>query len=30
MIPQEKRGDLWDVKEKTKCVGRKQYEEKVC
>jgi hypothetical protein len=26
MIPQEKRGDLWDVKEKTKCVGRKQYE----
>ena len=26
MIPQQKRGDLWDVKEKTKCVGRKQFE----
>jgi len=26
MIPQEKRGPLWDVKEETKCVGRKQFE----
>jgi hypothetical protein len=26
MIPQQKRGPLWDVKEETKCVGRKQFE----
>jgi hypothetical protein len=30
MIPQDKRGPLWDVKEETKCAGRKQFEEKVC
>jgi hypothetical protein len=29
MIPHEKRGELWDVKEETKCAGRKQYEESV-
>ena len=28
MIPQDKRGELWNTKEKTKCVGRKQYEER--
>jgi hypothetical protein len=26
MIPPEKRGGLWDTKEETKCVGRKQFE----
>ena len=26
MIPPDKRGGLWDVKEETKCVGRKQFE----
>ena len=26
MIPQDKRGGLWDTKEKTKCAGRKKYE----
>ena len=26
MIPTEKRGSLWDVKEETKCAGRKQFE----
>lgn len=26
MIPQEKRGPLWDVKEETKCVGRNKFE----
>jgi hypothetical protein len=28
MIPTEKRGGLWDVKEETKCTGRKQFEQK--
>jgi hypothetical protein len=27
MIPTKKRGGLWDVKEETKCTGRKQFEE---
>jgi hypothetical protein len=26
MIPPEKRGGLWDTKEETKCIGRKQFE----
>jgi hypothetical protein len=26
MIPPEKRGGLWETKEETKCVGRKQFE----
>jgi hypothetical protein len=26
MISPEKRGGLWDVKEETKCIGRKLYE----
>jgi hypothetical protein len=26
MIPQEKRGGLWETKEETKCIGRKQFE----
>ena len=30
MIPQEKRGSLWDVKEETKCAGRKKYEKEKC
>lgn len=28
MIPQDKRGGLWDMKEETKCVGRKKFENK--
>ena len=30
MIPQEKRGSLWDVKEETKCAGRKKYGKEKC
>jgi hypothetical protein len=30
MIPKEKRGPLWDVKEETKCVGRKKFEKERC
>jgi len=26
MIPPEKRGGLWETKEETKCIGRKQFE----
>lgn len=26
MIPPDKRGGLWETKEETKCVGRKQFE----
>ena len=26
MIPPEKRGGLWETKEDTKCIGRKQFE----
>jgi hypothetical protein len=26
MIPPEKRGGLWNVKEENKCAGRKQFE----
>jgi hypothetical protein len=26
MISPEKRGGLWDVKEETKCIGRKLYD----
>jgi hypothetical protein len=26
MIPPEKRGGLWETKEKTKCIGRKLFE----
>jgi hypothetical protein len=29
MIPPDKRGGLWDVKENTKCVGRKQFENNI-
>ena len=26
MIPPDKRGGLWETKEETKCIGRKQFE----
>ncbi len=29
MIPQHKRGGLWEIKEETKCLGRKKYENEI-
>ena len=26
MIPPDKRGGLWEIKEETKCAGRRQFE----